>query len=726
MRFLKQKTDQKIILASLSLLFLFGVLLYDDQFLFRSSHKGNQELVGTVFSSSKDVRRKSSDQFFWQPTVIDDNIADEDSIFTGENSSAEIKLFDGSKIELQENSLVQIRMKNNQVKLNLQDGWVKTSLKSGQSLVLDQNGKEMVLTSDSNGEVKIKKSRSGEIDLIVEKGSAKVNNVKAESNKPLVMDNGEIKLQTKVQLYLEQTSKKAVELVQGESPQINFSIYGPAQKTRLKFESLESTAQSFQVTVENNQAQNWPSKISSGLYRVQLVAKSPTGDTVTSNSRDLQIVRLQTPQLVDMQSTYSAIVKPDQQGQLQKSLDIKWTHDPHAQSYVIELNQTDASGHTQNFLSDTNKLNFENLKPGSYSVRLRAQGQTKQTPWSATYSFQFNLESEEMYRPEAPLLTKNDIDFSPVVNAKGEFLDQGPVLRWKPVLNSKPQANKGLEYKVQISSFEDFNFLTENSSSLKDSLEWKRYQKGQYYFRVFAQNAMGLTSPPSEVGKLNIQYRGIELKPIEPIQNVVRSLASVSSAPVQLEWNKTARTSTYQVEVANNAEFKDSKLIQTSTNNTSLNLQPGKYFARVSGYDDHGVDLKITSNIQTIEYDVTLPLEQPTLIEPRSNATIFVQDITKPYVAVRWAPVTGAHYYRVEVATDPKFLQVTKTLESKLNKTVITERLPSGPLYWRVKAFSKLKRQIANVKNAGEFSNWSEQRSFQLGYGDANVFEREK
>lgn len=712
-------------LGALSFLIFFGALLYDDHFLFRSNSRNDLAVIGKIQISNKDVRKKNMDQFFWQPAVLDDQISDEDSVFTGENSSVEIALNDGSKIELQENSLVQVRMKNNQVNLNLQDGWIKTSVKHGQSLVLEQDGKEMVVTSDGKGEVKIKKSRTGELDIIVEKGNAKINNVRAEANKPVVVENGLVKMQTKVQLYLEQTPKRAIELAEGERPEIKFSIYGPATGSQLKFISTSNADQSFYVPIANNLHPNWPQKIASGSYKVQLLAKAPSGENIYSNSRELQIVQILTPKLLDMQSVYSAILKPNLLGQLEKDIQIRWSNDPNAKSYILELSQGSQTNISQSFIIESSSITFPKMKTGSYWVRLRAQGQSKQSPWSSTTPFQVALESEESYRPGSPILGRNDIDFSPQTDANGEFTEQGPVLRWTPAPSTNPQATKNLEYKVQISSFEDFRSASEIKIFEKEFFEWKKYQKGQYFFRIYAQNSMGLISAPSQTGRLNIQFQGINLKPVEPIQQSVRSLASVLPTAVQLQWSKAARTSKYQVEISTDNEFTNPRRIETNNNATSLNLNPGKYYARVSGFDEQGVDLKITSNVQTIEYDVMLPLEKPQLIEPKSNATVFLQDISKPYIAVRWTPVVGAHSYVVEVAADPDFLQILKSVESKLSKAIISERLPFGPLYWRVKAFSKLKRQIANVKNAEEYSNWSDQRTFQIGHGDASLFEKE-
>src|SRR5690606_37654201 len=114
-------TDRVILSGSTVVLLLLSYLLYDDSLLFPKD-TNSEPPIGVISSSANDVRRKNTGNFVWLPGNKKDQIYNRDSIFTGDGSQASIQLNDGSTIQIKENSLVNLNLKNGQMQLDLRFG----------------------------------------------------------------------------------------------------------------------------------------------------------------------------------------------------------------------------------------------------------------------------------------------------------------------------------------------------------------------------------------------------------------------------------------------------------------------------------------------------------------------------------------------------------------------------------------------------------------------------
>ena len=96
------KTDRVILTVSTLIVMLYSYFLYDDSFLFNAENSSYRQ-IGVLSLSANDVRRKSVESFLWSPAKTQQTLHEKDSIFTGEQSKAEVLLNDGSVIKLEEN-----------------------------------------------------------------------------------------------------------------------------------------------------------------------------------------------------------------------------------------------------------------------------------------------------------------------------------------------------------------------------------------------------------------------------------------------------------------------------------------------------------------------------------------------------------------------------------------------------------------------------------------------
>lgn len=722
MSLFEQKLDRKIILVATVTLILMSALLYQDYFSFSEKNIKLTAVVGTIQSIHQDTRRKKNDQAYWKPLYLNESIDHEDTLATGADSFAQLALVDGNTLELQENSTVQLIKTERKVIVHLQEGWFKTTFKRGQTFTLDHGKSPILVTSSTGGSMKLKRAMTGELELVLEKGSARINGIVAEINKPLTIFDGKVSAQNKVQLYLEQPSNEPIELIDGEAPDISYNVYGPSQDLRMVFIPRGKQTSPFEVKFDKNQIPQWPSKIPEGKYKVHLSASTATGEAIISNARELEVIYLHTPEIAaHFPSLHHAIVQPDNKGQLRKDIDLQWTG-TRAKSYLVQMTQDQDFKSPLIYLTESPSIKIPRLAAGHYRIRIQAQGNSKQSAWSKVYEFQLQLEPEEIFHPQAPLLVTTDVKYSPETKTTDHLIEAGPRLVWTSGNSENLRAEQNLKFKVQLSNFEDFRTFQE--TIVQDhSFHWANYQRGHFFFRILAQNGIGLTSAPSATGRLQVDLKEIELKPLVQTEMQTSDITALGKTPVQLQWSDSRVASTYEIEVATTSDFQKSTIIKTSQTSATVQLKPGQYFIRIAGYDSAGNNLNITSNTQMLEFDFTLPLDRPALLEPKSDETILVEKKSPAGLSatapLRWEPVLGAHSYIVEFAHDPDFLQIVHAIESRQNSAIIPDQVPAGSIYWRVKALSKMRKQIASINNVGEFSNWSEKRSLQLIRKDA-------
>jgi hypothetical protein len=138
-----KKTDILFLAISAAIFIFSSYLLYDDSFLFHQKVTSEFEEIGFISQKFKDVRRKNSTNFIWMPVRENDKVYQHDSLFTGDESTAQITFLDGTKIDIASNSLVDLNIEEEQMNLNLKFGNfvgqiapnTTLNLKTGQDLV---------------------------------------------------------------------------------------------------------------------------------------------------------------------------------------------------------------------------------------------------------------------------------------------------------------------------------------------------------------------------------------------------------------------------------------------------------------------------------------------------------------------------------------------------------------------------------------------------------------
>jgi hypothetical protein len=315
-------------------------------------------------------------------------------------------------------------------------------------------------------------------------------------------------------------------------------------------------------------------------------------------------------------------------------------------------------------------------------------------PWSEPVSFSVSF--AEPFRLQAPELFTKVIQH--VVPS-----DTEPVISWKPV----EQAQK---YIVQASRTPDFSRKVTYQTK-ETHFTVPDYQAGLTYFRVIASTDKGVSGPSSDSGELHVSGKKPVLDPVAPIVVLGKTQDDPGDPQkFKLSWSDNRLAKSYVVQVSKDPNF-DAPREFVSRNPASevVVKRPGEMYWRVKPLDREGHPLSPFSDNGNMNYILKVPLTDPILTQPANDITLFYQKREASYVWLEWNPVKEATSYIIEVALDQTFEHKVMQAQSPTPHYLVKENLPSGKLYWRVRAAGDFQRM----------SWWSQPREMNIFSGRA-------
>ena len=186
-----EKIDTWLKWISGSIVVISVYLIWDKSLLFGDdiNYSKTSLAIGTVHQTTQDVRLKFGQAVIWLPANGNEQVAEADSLYTGDNSSADIDLTDGSKIQVAANTLISFERSPaaNTHQIRLSGGQLKGQFNAGTEIVLP-NKQVLKVTKESDLVLRVNKNK--QIDMAVITGEAKVADVVVTENKILAIDEG--------------------------------------------------------------------------------------------------------------------------------------------------------------------------------------------------------------------------------------------------------------------------------------------------------------------------------------------------------------------------------------------------------------------------------------------------------------------------------------------------------------------------------------------------------
>lgn len=167
------KLDRRLIVICAICIGAVSYLLLHPELL-NGQGQNEKDNIGQVTKVKSDIRRKSKQDYFWQPTYVNSYVSRNDTIYTGSKSSAEIQLNDGKLIKVSENSLVRFSSVNKNISIDLAFGQLAATGVNKTFTITDCGKQYTIDAAQASFEI-TKKKDCGNFDLNVSKGTVSVN-----------------------------------------------------------------------------------------------------------------------------------------------------------------------------------------------------------------------------------------------------------------------------------------------------------------------------------------------------------------------------------------------------------------------------------------------------------------------------------------------------------------------------------------------------------------------
>jgi len=181
------------------LLGFFGaILILSSYFLFAErSHETIVEtkIIGEVEKSSNSVKKKQLNAINWLEVDKGNALIEDDYIFTGDNSTANLKFIDNNRITLSPNSLVHLKNFKDFPKLRLESGQIHA--KTDDKLEIDLDGKNQRIIANGGEIILMKKNSAFNLqvtsgDVVFRDGK---KSKKIQANQSLQINDASLKLE---------------------------------------------------------------------------------------------------------------------------------------------------------------------------------------------------------------------------------------------------------------------------------------------------------------------------------------------------------------------------------------------------------------------------------------------------------------------------------------------------------------------------------------------------
>lgn len=673
------------------------ILLIKPNLLFKdASNRTSTEQIAFLEEINNDIRIKYSSEINWVPTSKSTGLYNEQMVFSGGESSAQIKFKQGETFNLAPHSMILIsQVSENETTLDLKQGSLTGSLSKNISLKLDD--KKIISQDNDKSEIKIVKNSK---DTIVQ---LKTGNIQVSDKDGNVKENldkdSELTIGAK-----NVTKRKLLHKITG--PTNNQKIWiGKDQLITLSWEKIDNKKDLIQISSfsdfkefkefspESNELNININELQCRYCFWRIVRIEDQQIIYSTIPESFQIVDNIAPKIISPQN--NSIVTIDLEEQDQTKVMLEWHPYQYTKGFELQISDNYENVKDSKIIEVAqNQLLYELGKKG-YFWRIRAKREDSNfTPWSQISSFRVgNFDEVRTVKLKSP---DNQHSFTAID------------LPYEVNLNWEKIKLEG-QYQVQVSNDKLFeenkfkSFLT-NETSLKIKLK----NPGIYYWKVRFIGSDKSYFPTSQVHSIEIKkYKKlppikIELEELNfEVQNtskkknlleflldLIISKAYAQEKSFDISWQEVPQVKAYQVELSKDESFSQVVLRKTTKNaNFSIsNISPGKYFWRVSAIDQNDVVGTPSKSIPlTISFKNIKTLIKEVIKVTKANGNgISIQTL-------KWSASKYCASYNVKLLRNNEKL----IKEANLKTSVWKDEFPvNTKLKWNVSCLDKNKNII--------------------------------
>lgn len=632
-----------------------------------SSTRNDIEKIATIHFKRNISQRKFNDRVVWERLQQDSELYNNDVIRTSDGAEAVVMFSDGTKVDLNENTMIQVMLdKDGSVNLSISGGnvdvdttaskseAVKLNMGDGSSVSLEKGSRVSAVAATGDG--------GAASSITVQDGNAVVSTAGGESQK---ISNGEA-------VSIEKNGELSRQTITVTSIPKNLSVYKTSKEMEpvtLAWQTSENNLRAVAEVALDKAFENLISRqTAQGSSSVKITPKAdekklywrvyPQDEKEKAVNGQITIVELTGAVITSPldNSVFGYRTEPP-------SLRFNWNEAAYAESYKIEVSRT----------SDFNSpVISERVKATSYSDSSLEKGlyYWRVTPYysvndigyalpSATNSF----EIEEREALSVPALTL-PADTARIVLGEAE---QNVIFSWKSDV-------KNADYNIQISQSPDFEKVLQNVEAAQTTVG-KRFNintlpEGTYYWKVLRNSAEDREASnefaESSVRSFTVAkyVPGINRLVYPPDNYLIEEkLLPRMSFSWKLASEYKGAGAEAVLQISENSAFNNPLIQETlsASDFTGAKLTDGTYYWRVGVLRDGNIEALSDSR----SFRVTQPFAAPQIIQPQNAEKLVVA--YKDSLAVEWNEVYGADYYKLVIYDDEdKPYKTEKVSDTKL------------------------------------------------------------
>lgn len=683
----KSKDNNSVLLSTIFILLcIFGAAFSVKKFYESfnlSLTKMNEKPVARITFKHKTAQRKFEERMIWDRLRQDSPIYNGDVIRTAPESEATIYFSDGNIMELGENTMAQVVVR---------DGKVQTSVQGGSVVMNSSGAKNGAVISFGNSTIELSAgsslgtsvSENGDSTINVISGDATFNS--ADGTARAIAEGNSLALD-------ENAQERIIPLITVLNPKPNEKI--------LNFENMGESQVAFKWNVQNLDSDDFlileiasDKKFQNIIIRRELkdlkeanaqlkdgsfywrIFPSKQGAEFSAQSK-VSILNTPKPELVIPESHADFVYKVKL-----PNIRFSWTQNEWVSAFDFEVadNPRMAEPVVKQRITTPSSI-VSTLEEGVWYWRV--------TPFYTVNGAEFAEPSEVRV---FTISQKNSLDnVELILPAAGETVNteisDNLAFSWKN--NSEIG-----EYEIVVASDSDFanekirrrqktNFFSVKPSELG-------MQTGEWFWYVSQFDSDGDFSNKSEVRKFFTDKIEFEQKLLYPPENYSVNDENISG--LRFAWKTNVPGETI-LQIARDENFSQTVLNQTNAegvkNFSGANLGGGNYFWRIVSKED---PQKYKTQARSI--NVVAPLEKPNLVSPTNDTLLLVRSGARSVFS--WNEVSGADYYLFNLyssknSEEPIYSrQVTSN-----NYSFALENFPDGEYSWSVQAGAEEKSYAA-------------------------------
>jgi len=564
------ESDHYLLFLLLALFIWSGHSLYFKPFSPFNKTEEKREQLGVLEFKKNIVKLKSSGVMFWQDTIDEAPLYADDSIYTYEESGANLKFKGGVSLSLGPKTLFKVTPAGSKQKLEVKKGIAVFKVEKGASgLSLDMNGKNVDITGDA-ASIRINQNAEGSnISLVEGTASIQVGDKKLEVSKNqrlFLGENQEVGIET-IPVELEfPKSKHDIFYENIASVDFRWKNVRVLKKLRLQISTnIAFSSVLKEIPVDGKELQNIKLGKGNFFWRIIGIEKNKL---VESNTHVLNLIPELPPAFYFPQDGDVVNVSKSPSKLNPQTVVFKWENQD-AEKYNYEIQKNGSTYESGDSLKPNLKFDF--TSEGEYAIRI--QSVDKRRPGSKFSRF-VSFKVQKMKEVESPEILNQFHD--------GQYF----TAEVKDIpLELRLDRNEGIaKYTLKVARDQNFSELIFEKTQKDSTFKFEFPELGKWYLRIGGIDHFERALKNPRTVLLNVSLSPVEL--LFP-KNAETITLKRPDEPVALQWRGVASLekskAAYRIEISRTEDFE--KIIDSLTSYEAkkewIGPELGKYYWRV-------------------------------------------------------------------------------------------------------------------------------------------------